>query len=160
MAVRRRIKLGLGLQRVTAPVYPSEPRYVRQMNAQVKALTEELLSIIDQFEDASEDIMLEALEPTYAKARYYTPIDTGELLDSAYLEKASFRGQPRVEMGFARGGFPRYAVYVHEIPGYHHEPPTRAKFLEQALKEDLSGILTRLAAGYRGFAFGGPGSNE
>lgn len=152
---RKRIKLGLGLQRVTSPRYPSEPGYVQQMNAQVKALTDELLSIIDQFEEVTEDIMLEVLEPTFEKAKYYTPVDTRELVESAYLEKASFRGKPRVEMGFARGGFPRYAVYVHEIPEYRHEAPTRYKFLEQALKEDLSSILARLASSYRGFAFGG-----
>lgn len=152
---RCRLKVNIGLQRLNrAPLWPSEPGYVRQMQQQSKALTDALLSIFDQFEDASTDIMIDALEPTGEKAREYTPVDTSELLDSYYLVSAPFRGKPRVEMGFARGGKPNYAMYVHEIP-YNHAEPTRYKFLEQAMKEDLDQIYQRLGAAYRTFMNGG-----
>lgn len=153
MSRRRRLKVQVGLQRVGRAMWPSEPGYVAQMNAQAKALTDALLDIFKQFEDASEDIMLEALQPTFQKALEYTPVLTGELRASGYLEKAGFRGKPRVEMGFARGGNPRYAIYVHEIP-YSHEPPTQWKFLQKALMEDLDGIYQRLGEGYRTFMNG------
>lgn len=153
---RRRLKVNLGLQRQRPrPRSPSEPGYTDMMKAQSRALTDALLDIFNQFEDASEDIMLEALQPTFEKAIYYTPVDTGALVNSAYLEKASFRGKPRVEMGFARGGHPHYAVYVHEMLDIPHMPPTRSKFLEAAIKEDLDAIWQRLAALYKAFMDGG-----
>lgn len=148
---RRRLRVNIGLQRQSAtPMYPSEPRYVSQMNAAARRMSDTLLNILAQFEEASEDIMLEALEPTMEKAKRYTPVDTGNLKASAYLEVAPFRGKPRVELGFARGGSPKYAMYVHEIP-YTHSPPTSWKFLERALKEDINNIYMRLGAGYREF---------
>lgn len=151
----RRLHVNVGLQRTPSKgLWPSYPGYVAQMRRQSKALTDALLDIFDQFEEVSEDIMLEALEPTFDKALMYTPVDTGDLKGSAYLEKATFRGKPRVEMGFARGGKPNYAVYVHEIP-YNHAAPTRYKFLEQAMKEDLSSIYIRLGQLYGQFMNGG-----
>lgn len=155
MTRRRRLHVNVGLQRFNrAPMWPSEPGYVAQMRRQSRELTDTLLDIFNQFEDASEDIMLEALEPTFDKALMYTPVLTGALKESGYLEKNPFRGKPRVEMGFARGGKPTYAVYVHEIP-YNHAEPTRYKFLEQAMKEDLSDIYYRLGALYKAFMQGG-----
>ena len=153
---RQRIKINVGLQRQrSTPLSPSEPGYVAQMQQQSKMLTDALLDILDQFEGVSEDLMIQALEPTFEKAKMYTPKDTLELVESAYLEKTPFRGKPRVEMGFARGGSPDYAVYVHEIMSYQHEAPTRAKFLEQAMKEDLEHIYFRLGFLYREFMRGG-----
>lgn len=149
MTDRRRIKVQIGLERKRAtPLFPSEPRYVAQMNAQARAITDQLLGILDAAAEVSEDIMLEALQPTLEKAKYYCPKDTGDLVESAFLRVASFRGKPRVEMGFAKGGDPYYAIYVHEILHYAHEPPTRAKFLEAAVKEDLDEIYRRLNRGY------------
>ena len=95
--------------------------------------------------------MLEAMVPIKRKADYYTPVDTGALLESGYLEINSFRGNPRVEIGFGRGGKPFYTVYVHEILEYRHAEPTQAKFLERAVYEDLGGLRTRLVQAYRRF---------
>lgn len=147
MATRRRLKLGVGKERVTKPKWPSEAGYVASVNRQTKRITDKLLEFFDEMEDASEEIMLEALEPTYQKARRYTPVDTSALLNSSYLVSAPFRGKPRVEMGFAKGGSPAYAVFVHEIP-YNHAEPTSWKFLERAMKEDLEDIYRRLGRGY------------
>lgn len=124
------------------------------MQAQSRALTNALLSIFDQFIDASEDIMIAALEPTFTKAKVYVPKDTLALLESAYLVKNGSPRKPRVEMGFARGGKPYYAMYVHEILTYKHAAPTRAKFLESAVKEDLSAIYKRLGGEYSAFMNG------
>ena len=151
MTKRRIAKINIGKQFSRAPMFPSEPGYVAQMAEQSKAMTEALLAVLDAFEDATPDIMLNALEPTKALAEYYTPKDTHALVNSAYLEVTSFRGKPRVELGFARGGFPHYAVYVHEHLEMKHEKPTSAKFLQRALQEDLSGIEKRLIEGYKQF---------
>lgn len=151
----KRLHIGVGPRRQRRnPPFPSEPDYIVFMRESAKAMTDAMLDVLDQFEDVSEDIMLEVLEPTFEKAKYYTPKDTMELVESAYLEKASFRGKPRVEMGFAKGGKPVYAVYVHEILEYKHEEPTQAKFLEYALYESLDDIYVQLGASYRRFMGG------
>jgi hypothetical protein len=156
MTKRRRLKIQIGKQNVRAATpYPSEPGYVAQMQSQAKKMTDTLLDILDQFKDVSEDLMLEALEPTGEKSQVYCPKDTHELVDSFYLVKAPFRGKPRVEMGYARNSKPPYAVFVHEIPTHQHEYPTRYKFLEQAMKEDLEMIHFRLNILYRDFMSGG-----
>ncbi|MEB3012856.1 hypothetical protein VJI77_07640, partial [Parvimonas sp. D2] len=48
-------------------------------------------------------------------------------------------------IGFGRGGNPSYAVYVHEMP-FAHKAPTRSKFLQAALDEDMGEIESKLAA--------------
>jgi len=151
----KRLHIGVGLRRQrSTPLYPSEPGYVQEMRATSKMLVDELLSIVDQFEDVSTEVMMEALQPTFEKAKYYTPKDTMELVESAYLVSTTFRSKPRVEMGFARAGKPHYGIYVHEIVEYQHAEPTRAKFLEAAVFEDLDDLYQRLGAGYRTFMGG------
>ena len=148
MSKRQRIKVRVGATRFSKanPVmYPSQARYAEAINAQMASVTKELNSIIDQFEDMTPEIMLEALEPTFEKSKRYCPKDTEELVASAYLEITEFRGKPRVEMGYAKHGHPFYAAYVHEIPTYEHDPPTRYKFLEAALKEDADRYARELA---------------
>lgn len=154
MAKRRNVKLNIGRSMLRSrqdPGYPSDASYTRNMIQQSKELTDTLLGIINALEDVSEDIIIEVLEPTFEKAKVYCPKDTGALVNSAYLEKASFRGKPRVEMGFARGGYPHYAAIVHENLSMRHMDPTRAKFLEQALKEDIGTFETALAMKYKEF---------
>lgn len=152
MALRRRVKIQVGKQRLTARSSSvAERHYVAEVNAATKAITDELMNIFKQAENLSEDILIEALEPTGEKALKYTPYDTGLLHSSYYLEKTPFRGAPRVEMGFAKGGNPHYAAIVHEMLDMPHAPPTRAKFLEQALKEDMPVLLTRIRAAYKRF---------
>lgn len=147
-----RVKFTMGLKSVRKPLWPSEPGYVEAMNAQIKALTDEIQSVIDQIGAVSEEIMIDALEPTFTKARdVYCPEDTGDLRNSGYLEGTGTAKAPRVEIGFAKGGQPRYAVYVHEMTGQHHKSPTQAKFLQRAVLEDLPEIFERLTRGYREF---------
>jgi len=40
-------------------------------------------------------------------------------------------------------------VYVHEHPEMFHEPPTRYKFLEAALEEDIDNVQARIIGGYK-----------
>lgn len=151
MTARRKLSIGVGLKR-GGTKFPSEAGYVADVNRQCKELEDILIDVFKQFEDVSEDIMIDALRPTFSKARdIYCPKDSGDLRASGYLEKASFRGKPRVEIGFGRSGKPRYTVYVHEMLNFRHEPPTRAKFLQAAVFEDLNDIYLRLGREYKSF---------
>lgn len=147
----QKLNLRMGLERVSKPIYASEPDFVQQMNAQVKALRDDLDYIFQQFEDVTPEITKEALQPTFDKSQVYVPKDTMALHDSGYLEIVSFRGNPKVEMGYAKGGVPRYAVYVHEMTELRHAPPTRSKFLEAAINEDMFDIIDRVSEGYKRF---------
>jgi hypothetical protein len=153
---QKRLHVGIGARRTRKNArFASESAFIAEMRQTSNDVCRAMLDILDQFEDVSEEIMINALEPTLDRAKYYCPKDTLELVNSAYLEEARFRGKPRVEIGFAKGGDPVYAIYVHEILDYKHDEPTRAKFLEYAVYEDLDGIYTRLGDGYRRFMGGG-----
>lgn len=154
MTARRYINVNIGKVRSVKPMYPSEPGYIAQMQAQSRAMTDALLEICNGFENVSNDVMMDALEPTFELAGKYTPKDTLRLFKSEYLEVNAFRGKPRVELGFARGGDPPYAMYVHEMVDIEHKAPTRSKFLQAAMMEDLGNIYKRLGEGYRAFMVG------
>lgn len=65
------------------------------------------------------------------KAIYYTPVDTGTLRDSSYIEE--------YEDGFVVGYNADYAVYVHEIEKNEH-PYGQYKFLEDAALETYNEV--------------------
>lgn len=149
-----RLKLKMGLERTTKPQYASQANYVALVNAQMKAVQDDLEYIMEQFEDVTPEITLEALRPTFAKSQVYVPKDSMELHDSGYLEVVTFRGSPKVEMGYAKGGKPSYAMFVHEITSYAHKSPTQSKFLQRAVDEDIGQIIDRVYDGYRRFMNG------
>jgi hypothetical protein len=143
------LRLDVGKIRATGNVYPWEPGYIQSVRAQLDDLQSIIHSTFEQFEERAPEIVYNAMEPTFLKARdVYCPTKTGTLRASGYLEIQRFRGQPRVEMGFARGGTPEYAILVHENLNMQHAPPTRAKFLETAIDEDLVDINSRIANGF------------
>lgn len=155
MAVKS-IKVNVGRQQLgarnTHSMSAAELGYATTMRRRSKEITDQLINILEQFEGVAEDVMIEALEPTFEKSQEYCPIDTGRLRASGYLEKTGSKGQPRVEMGYARGGNPYYAALVHENTFFRHAPPTKAKFLQDAVFEDLPAIYYRVASLYRGWA--------
>ncbi len=106
--------------------------------------------LIGHMEMATPEILMEAMEPTFDKSQDYCPEDTGELRESGYLEITQFRKQPRVEIGYGRGGEPEYAVAVHENLEWRHKAPTRAKWLQIAVEEDAQAIQGRIIRQYTG----------
>lgn len=140
-------QLRVGKLRTSSLKYPSEASFVSSINAQMQVVTNELNSIFDQIDGASASILLEAVQPTFRKAQEYCPKKTNDLVNSGYAEITDRGKYSRVEVGFARGGNPPYGVFVHEMTSYHHEPPTRSKFLQAAMMEDF-GQLRNFVYGY------------
>ncbi len=149
--VDKRLTLTMGLKSVRIPQYASEPGYVSAVNQAVNALTKELLSIVDQFEDVTPDIMVGVLTPAFELSKVYCPKLTGDLVESAFLEVVGGKKSPRVAMGYAKGGSPRYAVLQHEDLEFRHAEPTQAKFLERAINESLDDMATALIWDYGKF---------
>lgn len=143
-------RINVGKLSVRRPMYPSESGYVSQMRSQMLELQHILNDLFDAMEYASPDIMLAALGPTFEISKVLCPKDTGALVESGYLETTSTaKGATRVEIGYARGGNPSYAIYVHEMTEYNHAPPTMAKWLQAAVMGDLDNIFKRLRDGYQ-----------
>jgi hypothetical protein len=98
----------------------------------------------------SGEILYDALKPTFDKSQKYVPVATGDLKASGYLQ-VQRQGALRAyvaEIGYGRGGFPSYAIYVHETPIFH-KAPTRWKFLQAALEEDSNEIRRRITDGFK-----------
>lgn len=154
MARVPRLKVGLSAGRGgrAGATYPTDPDFISDVRRQTQEMTDTLIDILDQFAGASDEIIINALMPTFKKARdEYCPIDTGALRESAYLQSTGTKKGPRVEIGFGKNKKPGYTMFVHEDPNMYHEPPTRYKFLQQAVLEDLDVIYQRLGAGYKVF---------
>lgn len=142
-------RLKMGKTNVRIPAYASESDYVRQANQAMKSIMEDLQYIINETENTTPEIMKQALEPTLELSAKYCPKDTHALVNSRFMEVTSFRGKPTVELGYAKGGVPNYAAYVHEMVQIPHEAPTQAKFLERAVNEDIGNIIDRVVDGYQ-----------
>lgn len=141
MAVKRfRTKSFMGKQRFLREDETAESALNQQFQESMGEIIGALEEFVDHMEGVSADILVEALEPTLGKSIEYCPKDTGDLVNSAYLEAESFRGGARAEIGYGRGGNPSYTIYVHEMP-FNHEAPTRSKFLQAALDEDYYQII-------------------
>lgn len=64
------------------------------------------------------------------KAIYYTPIDTGKLVNSIYIKP--------YKNGYEIGYTCEYAIYVHEISFNQHKYPKQYKYLEDAAFEVIN----------------------
>lgn len=128
----------------------SESELIAQAKEGFDELQKSVESIARQFDgDLTATILYNALIPTFQKSQYYCPILTGALRESGYLEVTNFRGSPRVEMGYAKGGNPWYAILVHENPEPYHKPPTQSHWLQTAMLEDLDAMQERIQRLYR-----------
>jgi hypothetical protein len=80
----------------------------------------------------SEETLRAIAQEVYQLSQVYVPVDTGYLRDHSGVFDEGGQG---LETHLAIRYDTWYAIYVHEIVWYAHEPPTRAKFLEQAARE-------------------------
>jgi hypothetical protein len=122
---------------------------VRNTRRDMDRVIDNYRRLVQHLELVSPEVLYDALQPTFQLSQEYCPIDTGKLKASGYLEITQFRGVPTVEIGYARGGDPEYAVNVHENLEWRHKAPTRAKWLQVALQEDAPQIQSRIVNSYR-----------
>lgn len=149
MAQRIRLTASVGRQRLTKATPANQAGYVSSIRSAFKRITDNYEKVIGELQGASIDILYDALQPTFELSQKYCPKDTGKLVESGFLEKAGTKNQPRVVMGYAKGGDPFYAVFVHELSHLHHAAPTRSKFLLTALEQDAKNIQRRIVQSYK-----------
>jgi hypothetical protein len=80
----------------------------------------------------------------FAKSQILVPVDTGVLRGSGGVSAPQLGSQGYFVDIFYGGPAAPYALYVHEIIGNYHNPPTQAKYLEQPLMEAMDGLQSRL----------------
>jgi len=151
------IRARVGRVRATTSRGKIHPGYERAIQGQMNAILKEYRRWADHVKGQGAEVLREALMDTFFKARdVYTPIRTGDLRDSGFLEAGKSSSGSFVVIGFGRGGSPHYAALVHERTDFFHKPPTRSKFLQVALEEDANEIQARILKGYKHVAgFGG-----
>ena len=76
----------------------------------------------------------------FAKSQVLVPVDTGVLRGSGGVSAPQMGSQGYFVDIFYGGPAASYALYVHEIIGNYHNPPTQAKYLEQPVMEAMSTI--------------------
>ena len=114
----------------------------------VRAVVNNMKELFGRVSEAMPQILMDTLEPTFVKSQTYCPFVTGALRESGYLEVRQEGKRTEIEMGYGRNDQPPYAIYVHEIPAQHEEP-TRDKFLQAAIEEDMPDFASILAAKVR-----------
>lgn len=73
------------------------------------------------------------------------PVDTRTLKRSGYVRLPEHSvDSVTVTMGYG-GSAKAYARVQHEELSYYHKPPTQAKYLEQPVREAVSGMAQRVA---------------
>ena len=126
----------------------SQHDFAESVRLQMNQIVDNFKGFVNSIETQSADILREALEPTMEMSLEICPHLTGDLRNSHYLESNFVAGHARVEMGYAKGGFPDYAVVVHEDLNAHHPEPTTAKFLQYPLLMDGPNIERRVQIGF------------
>ena len=81
----------------------------------------------------------------FAKSQVLVPVDTGVLRGSGGVSAPQGSGQGIYVDIFYGGPAAPYALYVHEIIGNYHKPPTQAKYLEQPFMESLTQIQNNIS---------------
>ena len=87
----------------------------------------------------------EEAQVIFAKSQVLVPVDTSALRGSGDVSAIQGSGQGVYVDIFYGGPAAPYALYVHEIIGNYHNPPTQAKYLEQPFMESLAQIQNNIS---------------
>lgn len=139
------IGVQVGGRKVRNNASPSEAAYTRNINKQMDAIKRNLNKLISGIENANPQALHYAVQPIYQDSQRVVPEDTGTLKDSGFIETRRNASSATVVVGYAKGGHPHYAIYVHERLELEHDSPTQAKFLEDPIKWNMNKILPRYA---------------
>ena len=144
-----RVKASVGLRRISNRTAPTAAIATMNMNAQFKQIRKNLEKVLGNIDNMLPVALEDAMRPIFDESQRLVPKDTLRLMHSGFLETGTFRGKPTVNIGYAKGNSPDYAVYVHENLYNEHKSPTQAKFLEEPMKRQMHLIAGRVAASMR-----------
>jgi hypothetical protein len=91
-------------------------------------------------------VLLEEANVIFNRSQVLVPVDTGALRGSGGVSAPiPVPGGVGVDI-FYGGPAASYALFVHEIQHFYHNPPTQAKYHEQPFMERLPDIQKNMAA--------------
>ena len=145
----RTIRFRVGPQRIGPGLAPWQAGYTRAIREQMKSVEGSYTRLVETLRANTEEAVRQMLQPVFDRSQVLVPVDTGVLKASGYIDTRRTRRRVVGEVGYGKGGRPPYAPKVHEDLDVFHEPPTQAKFLEQAADEHAAGMLDQAAGVYR-----------
>lgn len=127
--------------------------YTKEARSSMEGIVTRFRALITSLKNATPAALEEALSPTFDKAKLYCPKKTGALVRSAEMvTRVGDNGTASVQISFGQNGVIHYAAIVHERTDLHHVPPTRSKFLQAAVEEDLNKMKRRFSAALKRLA--------
>lgn len=106
--------------------------------------------LIKHLQGVTPEAIYDALEPVFDKSQEYVPKQTGLLAESGEMNINQL-SDGRIEGEITYGGSGAwYASLVHELVYVSHAPPTRSKYLQAALEEEMDNFLTSIMLHYTG----------
>lgn len=121
----------------------------------MEGIVDNFRQIVATLKGATAEALEETINPTFEKSKRYCPKKTGQLVQSASLEVGVAVGDKAFcRISYGNGGEVFYAPIVHERTDLFHLPPTRSKWLQAAVEEDMSDLPTRFAAAVKKAAGG------
>jgi hypothetical protein len=81
----------------------------------------------------------------FAKSQTLVPVDTGVLRGSGGVSAPQSGSSGYYVDIFYGGPAAPYALYVHEIIGNYHKPPTQAKYLEEPFVQAIPQIQNNIS---------------
>lgn len=142
-------KANVGLSRISSKTDSTQANFTQSVRQSMAGIIAEYRRWIEHMNVQSADVLVEALTPTFELSQELVPVATGALKESGYVEKRTIGGVSSVEIGYARGGNPDYAVIVHEDPDMQHKPPTQFKYLQVPIEQDFDNVKERVIAGLK-----------
>lgn len=137
-------RASVGRVRFGKNVYSAEVAVGMDVREQMKHLTRNLEDLISNLQQLTEPALYYGMQPIWEESQTIVPVDTGDLKASGFFNVNTSGATVSAEIGYARGGDPSYAVFVHENLEMYHKPPTTAKFLQNPFNHHLDEVVPRV----------------
>lgn len=116
--------------------------------ASMAAILSRYESLIRNMKGITPVALRDALQPAFNKSQVYVPKKTGALMESGQLNVFPSDGET-VEAEIVYGSDEAwYAALIHESVWLNHVSPTRSKYLQAAMEEELDAFLVSVAVDY------------
>lgn len=120
---------------------------LKSARASMQDVVQNYAKLVRHLKGITPDALRNALDPVFLKSQIYVPVSTGTLKETGQIrvEGVGDTLEGSITYGDARAW---YAAIVHEYVWLNHESPTRAKYLQAAMEEELDSFMVSLTVDY------------